>query len=200
VALGAPLQMLRTLSGVLALTLIGLLAPPAYSGVGADAAPAAPTTCTDDGFEDNDSADDPAPVAEGTTEGLRSCELDDDYFSIPLSTGDEITIDVTFSHAEGDIQLALINPSGTPVASSESASDDEQIVYTTPGAGIFVISVYLFADLGSFEGNDYELDITIEPAVSVPTTSPLGITFLALLLCLISHRVRAAGAAAAGGL
>ncbi|MBW1687120.1 MAG: pre-peptidase C-terminal domain-containing protein, partial [Deltaproteobacteria bacterium] len=148
----------------------------------------APTTCTDDGFENNDSPGDPAPVTEGTIEYLRSCELDDDYFSIPLSAGDEITIEVIFVHAAGDIQLALINPSGTLVASSESASDNEQITYTAPGAGIFVIWVYLFADLGVSEGNDYDLDIMIVPAASVPTTSPLGVTFLALLLGVISHR------------
>lgn len=180
--------MLRTLLWVLALTLVGLLAPPAYSAVGPDAALAAPSTCMDDVFEDNDSAGDPAPVTEGSIEGLRSCELDDDYFSIPLSVGDEITIDVTFSHAEGDIQLALINPSDTLVASSESDDDNEQVIYTAPGAGIFVISVYLLADSGVSEGNDYNLDITIVPAASVPSTSPLGIILLALLLGVISHR------------
>ena len=183
--------MSRTLVGVLSLTLFGLLTPLAHSVVGAAVA-AAPTTCSDDGFEDNDSFGDPAPVTEGLTENLRSCALDDDYFSIQLSVGDEITIDVSFSHAEGDIDLALFNPSATLVASSESATDDEQIVYTAPEAGIFVIRVHLYEDLGVSEGNDYALDIAIAPAppVPVPTASPVGVIFLALLLGVILHRHR----------
>jgi len=181
----------RTLVGVLSLTLFGLLTPLAHPVVGSAVA-AAPTTCCDDGFENNDSFGDPAPVTEGLTEDLRSCALDDDYFSILLSVGDEITIDVSFSHAEGNIDLALFNPSATQVASSQSATDDEQIVYTAPEAGIFVILVALHEDLGVSEGNDYELDIAIGPAapVPVPTASPVAVILLALLLGVILHRHR----------
>jgi hypothetical protein len=126
-----------------------------------------PTTCPDDDFEENDSFGDPAPVSTGTITDLRTCDGDEDFYSIPLSTGDDITVDVVFAHAEGDIDLALLAPSGAVVAASASGDDDEQVVYTTPAAGVFLVRVSLAADTGSNEGNDYELDISIQPA---PTT------------------------------
>jgi hypothetical protein len=151
------------------------------------AARASSAQCAEDGYEDNDSLADPAAVSAGTISGLRSCLGDDDYFSILLSAGEEISIDVTFAHAEGDIQLELRDSSGALLASSTTATDDEQIV-ETPGAGLFVIRVYLAADIGSTEGNDYDLDIVVNVPPAIPALPVPALVLMVLALGLSGRR------------
>jgi hypothetical protein len=167
-------------SGLSLLVLVALASP---AGAAAD--------CVDDAFEDNDSVGSAAPVSEGVISGLQACELDDDYFSIPLTPGDEIQVDARFVHAEGDIQLALLDPAGSVVAASQSTADEEQVVHTAATGGVFSIRVYLMADAGSSEGNVYELEIAVVAPSVVPALSPLGSACLVLLLAvygLLRHR------------
>ena len=124
------------------------------------------TGCLEDGFEDNDALASAAAVDEGDYTGLRICPSDDDYYSLALNVGDEITVDLTFANAEGDIDLGLYNPEGTLVASSASTDDNESLVYTAAIAGTFVVRVRLYADAGAVEGNTYGMDIGVVPAVT----------------------------------
>ena len=134
-------------------------------GMDIDVVPA-PSTCAEDVYEPNDSLEVAVPVDTDPYDNLRMCAEDDDYFSIVLSPGDEITVDLTFSDVEGDIDLGLYNPEGTLVASSDSVDDNEQVIYTAETAGTYGIWVHLFADSGSLEGNDYDLDVDLVPAPS----------------------------------
>ena len=62
--------------------------------------------------------------------------------------------------------VGLINPEGAIVASSASADDDETFTYTATLGGTFVIWVDLYADAGDDEGNDYDMDVAVEPGVT----------------------------------
>jgi hypothetical protein len=121
-----------------------------------------PPTCTDDGYEDNDSAGAAVPLAAGSYPDLQVCASDDDYFSLSLDAGQSVQLDASFVDAEGDIDLLLQDPSGTVVASSLSFTDDEAITgFTASQTGDYTLQVDLWADAGSFPGTPYDLDIAL---------------------------------------
>ena len=122
-------------------------------------------TCPDDGLEDNDTFDDARPIG-GSTDALRVCEGDDDYYSVTLGAGDTLTVATDFSTSEGDIDLRLLNGEGAVVASSVSVTDDESLTYVAETAGTYVIRVSLWRDSGSDPGNGYGIDIDVDEAVA----------------------------------
>jgi hypothetical protein len=87
-----------------------------------------------------------------TIDGL-GVQYDDDWYQIDVTPGFErVNVDLQFTHANGDIDLALLNASGTPLAVSESTTDDEHIDYTVPASGTYYIGVYF-----GNAGNTYDL-------------------------------------------
>ena len=125
-----------------------------------------PADCADDGFEDNDTDTTPSGIVAGSHTGLGSCPTDDDWYAIDLLTGDELTVELWFSDAEGDIDLELFDPSGADVASSETGDDNEDVgPYTVAADGTHLIHVWLFSDGGDVLGNSYDMDITLVPFV-----------------------------------
>lgn len=123
-----------------------------------------PQTCTVDSFEENDTQGTAAPLASGSHGNLNTCETDEDFYAITLQANEDLTVDATFSNAEGDIDLELLDSSGTVVTDSASASDDESITYTAPASGTYFLRVFLYSDAGSTLGNDYGLDVSISGA------------------------------------
>jgi hypothetical protein len=95
-----------------------------------------PAECTDDGFEQNDSAAAPASMNGGTHAGLMVCAGDDDFYAFTAATS--LTVGITFQHAQGDLDLELYKD-GALVTSSTSTSDAEQV--TATGAGSYVVRV-----------------------------------------------------------
>ena len=122
----------------------------------------ATSSCSDDVFEENDTRSAAAPLGAGTERGLSACPSDDDFYSVSVGAGDTITVAAEFSHAEGDIDLRLLDGSGSTVATSASGSDDESLTYTPTSSGRYTIRVSLFADRGSTPGNTYSLNVDIE--------------------------------------
>ncbi len=125
------------------------------------------TTCEDDGYEDNDTILSAPPVREGDFPGLWVCPGDLDFFSIELGAGDELTVSLSFSNAEGNIDLRLKDEIGRGVAVSVGATDDEAITYTASEAGTYLIRVNLHSDGGTIPGNGYDMTIVHEPAPSL---------------------------------
>ena len=78
-----------------------------------------------------------------------------------LFVGDNIAVDLTFTHAEGDIDLELLDPTGTVAASSATTTDDESLTHTATAAGVWTIRVTLSSDSGSQTGNSYGLETEI---------------------------------------
>ena len=90
--------------------------------------------------------------------GAKGRQWDDDWYEIFVPSGETLlTIDCTFTHAEGDIDLELYDEFGMWVDDSWSADDNEQIVVDValegyPSGGTFHVLVYW-----GNEGNEYDL-------------------------------------------
>jgi hypothetical protein len=118
-----------------------------------------PPLCTVDTFEPNDAMGTAPATPMGSYPGLGQCG-DDDWFGITLANGESISIDVSFTHAEGDIDIELYGPDGTVAASSETTTNVESIAGTSNVAGTFTLRVFLYQDTGSTPGNSYDLSIS----------------------------------------
>lgn len=133
------------------------------------------TTSTLDIYEDNDFVEDFYDLSD--QEGVwlsagqgRAAQSDDDWYQIVVSSGaTTLTIDCTFTHVDGDIDLELyrLDPTAdgektdpdldqrkpTRVDRVTSTDNNEQIIYDTTGApGIYFIRVYF-----GNAGNVYDL-------------------------------------------
>lgn len=118
------------------------------------------TTCTDDSRED----DDTAAQARATTyptfssSSNMTCSNDDDWYKVPLYTGEVMTVDLTFvqSTPSQDLDLHLYkdgvdltpcdvgNPGACTIANGQSADSNEHTVVTVPagcsiGCDYFVV-------------------------------------------------------------
>jgi len=118
-------------------------------------------TCAPDAYEPNDSIGAATSIPIGNTAGATVCELEPDYYSFNLNTGDNVTVGINFPHAEGDLDLFLYDDLGVEVASSDSVSDDEVILYTALGAGTYTIGVFNVDDTGPVPGNAYDIDLAV---------------------------------------
>lgn len=121
------------------------------------------TQCpTDDEFEENDSQVTAESVTSGTLVSAVVCDSDDDWYSIPVVTGQVIKATSIFDHATGNLDLELFDPSGATVASSASLSDDEEIIHNASASGEYAVRV----SGGLGVENGYEL-VLIAPLVTL---------------------------------
>jgi len=114
--------------------------------------------CPADAFEENDTQATQKPIITGFRNGLSACDADDDYYRVTLAANQAITVNVAFPHAEGDIDLYLLDSSGVTQRSSVSVDDDESVTFTPTAAGNYTIRVRLYGDLGARPGNFYTMD------------------------------------------
>ena len=135
--------------------------------------PAAVPICTADEYEDNDILDEASEIDAGTYTGLTACEGDDDFYKIDLGVGDEITVNATFSHDQGDIDLYLRNAEETSLASSYTYTDNESLTWTADVSGPVFIQARLFRDAGDTPGNTYGLSIAVVEATPTCTGDAL---------------------------
>ena len=115
--------------------------------------------CGIDAFEDNDERDSATIIAPGNYTALNVCPGDADYYRVLMNSGDNFTVTANFSHAEGDIDIRLLNIIGFPVGGSNSSTDNEIATYSATRIGTLIIEVSLYSDNGNFPGNTYTLDI-----------------------------------------
>jgi hypothetical protein len=100
------------------------------------------TQCGDEGNEPNDALTDtlPALTTSGTA-GIICAPGDVDHFAIPADAGN-VRVTLTFTHADGDLDLALIGADGQTVTSSTGTSDTE----TLDATGGQILRVYGYRD------------------------------------------------------
>ncbi|MBW2262553.1 MAG: PPC domain-containing protein, partial [Deltaproteobacteria bacterium] len=118
--------------------------------------------CPDDELEDNDNPDSGSSLESGTSMELYSCPGDEDWFSGVLTLGDRLIVDALFPHSEGNIDMDLIDGSGSPVDFSATITDDETIDFTAGTNGMYHLKVYMADDLGTEVGNAYTFLVDIE--------------------------------------
>jgi len=94
---------------------------------------------------------------------LRACPADLDVFRIALVAGQRVSIQLRFTHADGDLDAYLFNPNttafshATPIARGDSTTDDERLSFTATrnGEHVLVVSGYDGAE------NAYDLDVSV---------------------------------------
>jgi hypothetical protein len=111
---------------------------------------------SDDGFEPNDSCAAAALIGAGTSNSLVVKGADEDWYRISIASGQQLTVSLSFVHANGDVDMTLHAVcGGGSVASSTSATNSELINYTNTGAAAdFFLRVYLF---GCDTRNNYNM-------------------------------------------
>ena len=114
--------------------------------------------CMDDALEPNSREQPHVLEALAPEAPLNTCG-GDDYYSFVAGPNQTMDIYVTFEHDAGDLDVALIDPSGAPVAWSDEVFDNERVTHETGDVeGTWVIWVYGL--LGAI--NTYQLDVTLE--------------------------------------
>jgi len=137
-----------------------------------------PGDCGSDLFEPNDDPAEPQPITSTLYEGLAICEGEQDWYEFEARGGDQIDVWVDFAHAEGDIDLSVVGPSGQLLVSSVSTDDDEDADFIAPIDGTYLALVDLVMDTGGVAGNLYNLslqgptDAPCVPDIYEPNDSP----------------------------
>jgi hypothetical protein len=129
---------------------------------------APPPASTDDRFEENDTRAAAAAIAAGAYPGL-SCK-DDDFFKVTLTAESTLTVKTEFRHAEGDLDLQLLDASGTELAKSDSTADAEEVKKErlAPGTYLFRVHGYNGAKAA------YGVTVTVTPTGATPPATRSG--------------------------
>jgi hypothetical protein len=89
---------------------------------------------------------------------LRICPNNPDYWPVPLWRRDLVTASIAFVHADGDLQMRLLRPSGTVILSSTGIGDRETIHYQAETDGTHYVRVY--GEAGAMGAYTYEYSVT----------------------------------------
>jgi hypothetical protein len=112
--------------------------------------------CQDDLLEPNDVLAAATRLVEGREEPLRICSGDDDWYLVAARAGETFTIKTEFTHAEGNLELALYAlDRRTVIARGNSIDDDELLTHTATASGEYPLRIYGDAD----NANAYALEL-----------------------------------------
>jgi hypothetical protein len=108
-----------------------------------DACTPAVPDCAPDVLEPND--DESAPRIEPARYAdLRACSTNADFYPVLAEAGDNVHVLTEFHHADGDLDLQLLDLDfETSLASSVSVDDDEEINAYIPADGLYLVKVYV---------------------------------------------------------
>jgi hypothetical protein len=87
---------------------------------------------------------------------VRICPGESDFFYVELTAGQRVTLDVLFTHAEGDLDTELSGPAGYRVASGSADDDEQHLLDPVPETGRYVLEVFGYAGAE----NTYSLALT----------------------------------------
>jgi len=106
----------------------------------------------DDAYEDNDTIGTARSISTGTISNLRCLDTLlsgsnykgswGDWFKVTASSGQSLSVTTTFTHANGDLDLRVFNPSQTEVGSSTGSGNSESVTASPTTAGSYYIFVY----------------------------------------------------------
>ena len=108
-----------------------------------------PSACPgdDDPRELDDIAAMAKPIEDGTPLDGFICD-DPDVLTFTAAAGDDLTATLTFTHTDGDLDLALYSATGTPatpvahITTADSRTDNETITATNLAAGTYYLEIY----------------------------------------------------------
>ena len=114
-----------------------------------------PPPCTDDAFEDNDTEDTAAALpAETDHVGLQVCGDDPDFYALEVDNNQIVTVDAIAPVRQGNIDLYVTAPDGTPIEPAVSSDDNEQLRFDAQQGGTYTLEVVIAGGVGNV---DYDL-------------------------------------------
>lgn len=120
----------------------------------------------DDGYETNDTRSFSTPlfVSANQSGSVASivCPSDDDWYATNSNVPAAVTLtaSTSFTHAEGDIDLCIVNNVGVDVACATGKVNSESVSYVVPSPGAYHVRIVLAADTGAVVGNGYSLTLS----------------------------------------
>ena len=128
--------------------------------------------CQDDGFEPDDApAQASATTLPFTSNGRELCPGDADYHAVDLFTGDTLVADLTFDHAEGDLDFHVHDTDGTDLtpcpgscspSNGQSGTSNEHLEWLVDQAGCAPCTFYLSVQGYLGASNVYDLAIDVQ--------------------------------------
>ena len=116
--------------------------------------------CVDDVYEPNDGPTTATLRENGTYRDQTICPGDDDWYRLELRHSEELILDLGYDADEGNIDLLLLDETGTEVvAEGRSTADDEHLVLSVARTGTYLLQVTLTEDRGVSPGNAYDLGV-----------------------------------------
>lgn len=115
---------------------------------------------SDDSFENNDNCLTPEWIGAGTYSALKVKSTDEDWYRIAVPNGKTLTVKLTFTHANGDVDASMHYDCELPgIDTSTSTSNQETLTYhNTTGVNQYVSwRVRLFSDTR----NNYNMTVTL---------------------------------------
>jgi hypothetical protein len=132
------------------------------------------TCCVDDSLEPNDDKDHatqttPAPGTPYTQTGLQICSGNDDFYSVPLTAGQKVIVDLTFvqNTPDQDLDIHFYDVDGTTdltpcppcdFTNGQGTGSGEHFEHTVTSAGTYYVVVHGYA--GS--ANTYSINIAVQ--------------------------------------
>lgn len=115
--------------------------------------------CLDDAYKGNLAFASAATVGAGRHSDLYFCgnESADDYFKIPLSTGQVVRVEIFFDHNEVDFTLRAYNPQRAVILESATTANNESVQFNVAADGTYYFEVE--GPFGALGG--YEMQVTI---------------------------------------
>ena len=113
---------------------------------------------SDDALEQNDSCELPGFITPGSYPNLIVKSVDEDWYNFIVNQGDQVTINLTFAHADGDIDLQLVGTCGNVLGQALSNNNNESLTYTHSGPAS-VLRARVFLDTDTRNGYSMTLGI-----------------------------------------
>lgn len=110
-----------------------------------DAGYCATVVCDNDEFEPNNGRETARYLWAGSYANLQVCADDQDWFYTYVFAGETLQVDLNFVHAEGDIDMVLLDAAGSAMAYGASIDDNESIERLITESGFYYIKVYGWA-------------------------------------------------------
>lgn len=131
-----------------------------------DVTRAAGACCVDDPFEPDDSQA-AARAISGTAFSGTLCPTDEDWIALPVAGASRVVVDLSFDGSRADVDLELVGPSGTVIASSLGTGATEHVDAMVTTAGTYAIHVFSLDDTMS---NDYGGTVALTATTTCTTT------------------------------
>jgi len=114
--------------------------------------------CLNDWLEPNDLAGEARLLGAGLHSDFVICAADVDRHALSVQAGESIEATLNFEHALGDLDLALLDPSGATVAESLGSADGESLMVTPTEEGVYELLVF---GKGPDDQNLHELEVLV---------------------------------------